>query len=195
MIAALTVFLLFLDPHKAREKPLGSDVHLEGNVTVPSGALSSLMNDNGFVLGDHITGIYVVSAKKGYYSVGTALEVTGTLARDSRGMLVLRARSISLQKGRRLVKPWKMASPSLSEFYEGKIVRAEGDVVSAPIGQSLILRTGHGSQIQVLLLPGAQSASLSPGQRIQVTGFCIRNNQTYEIVVRSEGDIKPAGKK
>lgn len=190
----LLPLLFFLEPHVARERPPGSDIHLEGHVTVPSGALSSIMNDNGFVLGDHITGIYVATDKKGYYSVGTALEVTGTLADNGRGMLVFRARSISLEKGRRLVKPWKMTSPKLSEFYEGKIVQAEGEIVSPPDGQKLELRTGPAASIQILLLPGARSANLQAGQRVQVTGFCIEDNRTYSIVVRSEKDIRNAGK-
>ena len=196
MLSSFVLLLLALTPHQARQRPLGSTVALEGHVTVPSGVVGSFMNDNGFVLSDPLSGIYVATGNRAYRSLGTSLRVIGTLADNGHGLLVLRAVSISAQKGHRLIKPWPVSGPRLDEFYEGKIVQAEGEVIrienDLPAGHKLFLRPGPGPEMQVFLPPSVQvdPALLTAGRRIQVTGFCAQYNQTYEIVVRSNRDLK-----
>ena len=190
----LLAVLLALTPHQARSRPEGSSITLEGHVTVPSGIFASFMGDNGFVLGDHITGIYVATDNRGYRSMGSAVEVTGTLADNGHGMLILRARAIRPQKGRSLFKPWPQERAALGEFYEGKIVRTEGEVLrltsDLPYGHKLFLRHA-GGELQVFLPPGTRPAEalLAPGRRLQVTGFCAQYDKVYEIVVRSAKDV------
>ena len=196
MFSSLVLLLLALTPHQARQRPLGSTIALEGHVTVPSGVFGSFMNDNGFVLSDPLGGIYVTTENRAYRSLGSSLRVIGTLVDSGHGMLVLRAVSITSQKGHRLIKPWPVSGPRLDEFYEGKIVQTEGEVIriesDLPAGHKLFLRRGPGPEMQVFLPPSVQvdPALLSAGRRIQVTGFCAQYNQTYEIVVRSHRDLK-----
>ena len=199
MFSSLVLLLLALTPHQARQRPLGSTIALEGTVTVPSGVFGSFMNDNGFVLSDPLSGIYVTTENRAYRSLGSSLRVIGTLVDNGHGMLVLRAVSITSQKGHRLIAPWPVSGPRLDEFYEGKIVQTEGEVIRTesdlPAGHKLFLRrasSGPGPEMQVFLPPSVQvdPALLSAGRRIQVTGFCAQYNQTYEIVVRSHRDLK-----
>ena len=196
MFSTFLVMLLALTPHQARQRPLGSTLALEGNVTVPSGVFGSFMNDNGFVLSDPLSGIYVTTENRAYRSLGASVRVIGTLADNGHGMLVLRAVSIASQKGHRLIAPWPVSGPRLDEFYEGKIVQTEGEVIRLendhPAGHKLFLRRGPGPEIQVFLPPSVKldAALLTAGRRIQVTGFCAQYNQTYEIVVRSHRDLK-----
>ena len=105
MFSPLVLLLLALTPHQARQRPLGSTVTLEGNVTVPSGVFGSFMNDNGFVLSDPLSGIYVVTQNRAYRGLGSRVRVIGTLADTGHGLLVLRAVSITSEKGHRLIKP------------------------------------------------------------------------------------------
>jgi hypothetical protein len=195
MLLVLTLFLS-LTPYQARSRPVGSDITLEGFVTVPSGVFSSFMGDNGFVLSDKITGIYVVTDNKGYRSLGSAVEVTGRLADNGHGLLVLRARSIRPQKGRSLIRPWKMDSPALHEVYEGKLVQAQGEVLrfsdDLPYGHKLFLRLASGKEMQVFLPVGTKpdAALLAPGRRLEVVGFCAQYDQVYELVVRSPKDLR-----
>ena len=196
MFSSLVLLLLALTPHQARQRPLGSTIALEGNVTVPSGVFGSFMNDNGFVLSDPLSGIYVTTENRAYRSLGSSLRVIGTLVDNGHGMLVLRAVSITSQKGHRLIAPWPVSGPRLDEFYEGKLVQTEGEVIriesDLPAGRKLFLRRGRGPEMQVFLPPSVQvdPALLTAGRRIQVTGFCAQYNQTYEIVVRSQRDLK-----
>ena len=196
MFSSLVLLLLALTPHQARQRPLGSTIALEGTVTVPSGVFGSFMNDNGFVLSDPLSGIYVTTENRAYRSLGSSLRVIGTLVDNGHGMLVLRAVSITSQKGHRLIAPWPVSGPRLDEFYEGKLVQTEGEVIriesDLPAGRKLFLRRDAGPEMQVFLPPSVQvdPALLSAGRRIQVTGFCAQYNQTYEIVVRSHRDLK-----
>jgi hypothetical protein len=192
----LLALLLALDPREARKRPIGSDITVEGFVTVPSGVFSSFMGDNGFVLGDSVTGIYIATDNTGYRSLGSAVEVTGRLADNGRGLLILNARTIRPQKGRSLIKPWTLDGPALSEFYEGKLVRAKGEVVrfqdDRPYGSKLILKLPAGGELQVFLPVGAkpEDAMLTPGRKLEVTGFCAQFGRVYELVARSPKDLK-----
>ncbi len=196
MIPLLTL-LLVLTPSQARKRPLGSTLHLEGHVTVASGLFSSFMNDNGFVLGDANNGIYVTTQNPGYRSVGSLVEVHGTLADNGHGLLVLRALDIRPQRGHRLISPWKIEREVIDEFYEGKLVQTEGEVIrlenDLPAGHKLFLRRGAGPELQVFIPPAVKldTALLTPGRLLKVTGFCAQYDRIYEIVVRSAKDFKP----
>lgn len=193
----LLAFLLALTPNQARKRPLGSDITLEGFVTVPSGAFQSFMSDNGFVLSDAITGIYVATDNKGYRSLGSAVEVTGTLADNGHGLLILKARSIRPQKGRRLIQPWPLEGNSLTELDEGKLLKATGVVLrltdDLPYGYKLWLKLPAGGEIQVFLPPATRPTGdlLTPGNHIEVIGFCAQYDRVYEIVPRSAKDLRP----
>ena len=199
MTASLLILFLALTPHQARQKAIGSTVTVEGHVTVASGVFRSFMNDNGFVVSDAIGGIYVVTDYRAYHSLGSDVRVIGTLADNGHGLLVLRAVSITSGKGHALVRPWKVERPQLDEFYEGKLVRAEGEIVrlvsDLPYGHKLILRRG-GSELQVFLPATVMPdpGLLTAGRKVEVTGFCAQYDQTYEIVVRSARDLVGAPK-
>jgi hypothetical protein len=194
-VLPLALLLLSLDPHVARQRPIGSWVTVEGFVTVPSGLFSSFLGDNGFVLGDGITGIYIATDAKTYRSLGSAVEAKGMLADNGHGMLVLRASTIRADRGRKLVKPWKHESDKLDEFYEGKLVETEGVVTrfvpDRPYGDKLFLKRGA-DELQVFLPVGVRPADemLKPGQAIRVVGFCAQYDRVYELVPRSAKDFR-----
>jgi len=187
--------LLSLSPQQARQRPLGSTVVVDGFVTVPSGAFRSFRQDEGFVLGNDITGIYVATQKKGYRSLGSAVEVRGQLA-DDHGLLILRATDIRLKKGRSLVRPRKITLAQVDEAHEGQLVRLEGEVARVPMndlpsGYKLFLKgSPGGTQVFFPATVVPDLALLRPGQKIQVTGWCGQYDQTYEVVVRTAKDVK-----
>jgi len=194
-ILPLALLLVALEPYHARQRPLGSQITLTGYVTVPSGVFSSFLNDNGFVLSDSITGIYVATDNKGYRGLGSAVEVSGTLADNGHGLLIFRARDIRLAKGRRLIRPWKHEGEALSEFHEGKLLETEGEVVryqpDAQYGNKLFLRRGS-VDLQIFLPRQVTLAPdlTTPGKRLRVVGFCAQYDRTYEIVPRSAKDVR-----
>ena len=197
--AGLLVLLaaaIAMTPREARKRPLGSHVRLEGHVTVASGVLGELMQDNGFAVSDAITGIYVTTQERGYRSLGSEVEVTGTLEDNGHGLLVLRALTIRPQRGHRLIGPWKLEEDALSEFHEGKLVKTGGEVVrlegGGRAGRRLTVRRAGGAEVQVLL-PAAVKLNetlLTPGRAIQVTGFCAQDDRVYRLIVRTGRDIQ-----
>jgi hypothetical protein len=196
MMLITVVLLLAMSPHNARTRPLGSTVTLEGFVTVQSGVFSSFMNDNGFVLGDALSGIYVATDNKGYRSIGTALVVRGVLA-DHNGLLILRATDIRLAKGRSLFRPRKIELDQVDEMREGQLVQVEGELARAPVndlpaGYKLFLRQAPGTREVQVFVPASvrlDKALLTPGRRLRITGWCAQYGQTYEVVVRKANDI------
>ncbi len=191
----LILTLLSLSPQQARQRPLGSTVVVDGFVTVPSGVFRSFRQDEGFVLGNDITGIYVATQNRGYRSLGSAVEVRGQLA-DDHGLLILRATDIRPKKGRSLVRPRRITLAQVDEAHEGQLVRLEGEVARAPLndlpsGHKLVLKDPQGT-VQVFfpatVVPDL--ALLRPGQRVRVTGWCGQYDQTYEVVVRTAKDVK-----
>ena len=158
----------------------------------------NFMQDQGFVLSDPISGIYVKTQNKGYRSLGSAVEVRGELA-EEHGLLVLRARDIRLKKGHRLISPHRIELSQVDEIREGQIVRLEGEVArplvnDLPAGYKLFLRGAGRGEVQIFLPPSVRPdpALLTPGRRLEVTGWCAQYNQTYEVIVRSARDLKPS---
>lgn len=200
MLLFTAALLLALTPHQARQRPLGSTVTVDGFVTVPSGVFNSFMQDQGFVLNDPISGIYSQTQNKGYRSLGSAVEVRGELA-EEHGLLVLRARHIRLKRGHRLISPRRIELSQVDEIREGQIVRLEGEVArplvdDLPAGYKLFLRGAGTNEVQVFLPPSVHPdpAMLTPGRRLEVTGWCAQYNQTYEVIVRSARDLQPRSK-
>ncbi len=196
MFLITVALILAMSPHQARRRPVGSTVVIDGFVTVQSGAFNSFMNDNGFVLGDALTGIYVATNNKGYRSLGTALEVRGTLT-DQNGLLVLRANDIRLAKGHSLMRPRKIELSQVDEIREGQLVRIEGEVARAPVrdlpaGYKVFLRDPSKGEVQVFFpaqIP-PDPELIAPGRMVRIVGWCSQHNDTYEVVVRSKKDVR-----
>ncbi len=194
MLTLTALLLLAMSPHTARSRELGSTVTVEGYVTVQSGVYNDILGDNGFVLGNAATGLYVTTDKGGYHSLGTALEVRGVLA-DHHGLLVLRAREIRLAKGRSLVRPEPIKLTELNESTEGRIVQLTGEIASAPVrdtgGSRFTLRDGS-AEAAVYLPNFIKLESLTAGKQLKVSGWCAQRGRSYELVVRKDNDLKLA---
>ena len=170
MLLILTL-LFAMSPYTARQRPLGSTVTVEGFVVVPSGKFRSFMGDNGFVLGNSVTGIYVATDKKGYWSMGTAVEVHGVL-RDDHGLLVLHPFDIREGKGRELVRPRKITLSQVDEAREGQLVQIEGEVARAPAsdlpaGYKVFLRGSPEVQIFFPATVPPDPALFTPGRMVR----------------------------
>ncbi len=192
MLTLTALLLLAMSPHTARSRELGSTVTVEGYVTVQSGVYNDVLGDNGFVLGNAATGLYVATDKKSYHSLGTALEVRGVLA-DHQGLLVLRAREIRLAKGRSLVRPEPIKLTELNESTEGRIVQLTGEIAAPPVpdtgGFRFTLRDGS-AEATVYLPNFIKLEALTAGRPLKVSGWCAQRGRAYELVVRKDNDLK-----
>ena len=96
---------------EARAKGTGTEVTIEGSVTVAPGTFKSAMDDEGFALQDSSGGVYVKMAEKQAFGVGAKVRVTGTLDEQNKlGIVKAVPTGVKLLEGTQQVSPKAVAS-------------------------------------------------------------------------------------
>lgn len=188
----------------ARNEPLGTVVTVEGSVTVPSGAFASSTFDQGFGLQDETAGIYVSTADNPNLHLFRRVRVTGALADDGFGQLVLRPASLAdVQRlpGLAYVAPEAAATGDISEDTEGSLMKITGTVTrpivnDLPFGYQVFVDDGSGeTQIFIPASTGInpfQIPFIQLGARITAVGFSAQFLAQYEILPRHRLDLRRA---
>jgi uncharacterized protein YdeI (BOF family) len=187
----------------ARNQPLGTVVTVEGSVTVPSGDFAASTFDQGFGLQDETGGIYVSTSDNPNLNFHRRVRVTGVLADDGFGLLVLRPASLAdvqTLSGAAAVEPQPLATGDVSEATEGLLVEVTGTVTriinDLPYGYQVFVDDGSG-ETQIFI---AASTGINPfkipfvevGARITAVGFSGQFLSQYEVLPRFRGDIHKA---
>lgn len=188
----------------ARNQPLGTVVTVEGSVTVPSGAFASSTFDQGFGLQDATAGIYVSTSANPKLNFHHRVRVTGQVADDGFGLLILRPASLADVKklpGASPVEPEAVATGGVSEAAEGRLVEVTGTVTrpvsdDLPFGYSVFIDDGSGeTQIFIPASTGVNPFKIpfiEIGAGIKVVGFSGQFEAQYEVLPRFRGDIHRA---
>jgi DNA/RNA endonuclease YhcR with UshA esterase domain len=186
----------------ARALPLGTVVTVEGGVTTYSGSYATSTFDQGFALQDHTGGIYVSTAGNKVLSVGNRARVTGALADDGFGQLVIKPASLAdvdRLLGIRLFAPDRQDTGDIGEATEGKLVEVEGEVTrilnDIPYGYKVYIDDGSG-EVQIFI---SAATGLNPyrlpfvkvGDEIEVVGLSSQFLAEYEVMPRFITDIRP----
>jgi hypothetical protein len=186
----------------ARNAPLGTVVTVEGSVTVPSGSFTSSTFDQGFAIQDETAGIYVSTAFDSGLNFHHRVRVTGTLADDGFGLLVLRPASeadVVKIPGASQIVPAEVATGDVSEATEGLLVEVSGTVTrivdDLPYGYQVFIDDGSG-ETQVFI---PASTGINPfkipfievGSQISAVGYSAQFLGQYEVLPRFRGDIHP----
>jgi len=175
---------------RARRQALGSIVTVRGTVTVPTNAF-----DAGFAVQDNAAGIYVLDSGAVSRSLGTEVQITGTLV-DSFGLLAIQPSSITaLGRGER-IKPHERSTGRVGEATEGRLLELEGAMVGdlvddSPFGFKLDIDDGSGP-IQIFLFPGTgiSTAGLHDGVSLRVVCFSNQFEAIFECDPRSPADLE-----
>lgn len=184
---------------EARTRDNGTQVTVEGYVTVQPGAFVSAMGNEGFALQDSTGGIYVKLAQKLDFGLGAHVRVTGTLNEEAKlRILDSEPASVETLAGTQQVSPRTVTTGGVNESTEGLLVRVSGNVSQAfqddsPYGYKLYVNDGSG-EVQVFFHASAgfdpeALRALSVGQHIQVTGFSAQYETTYEVAPRQPADL------
>ncbi len=195
-----------IDIADARQLPLGTEVIIEGSVSVPSGAYTSSTFDQGFGIQDTTAGIYVSIQTNLGLNFHRRVRVHGTLDDDGFGVLVLRPTApddVELLSGAEPVFPTPVLTGDVNEATEGLLVEVDG-VISRPLvddtpyGYSVFIDDGSGeTQVFIPVSTGVNPFHLGymePGQRIRAAGQSSQFNDQYEVLPRFHGDLRPAPK-
>jgi uncharacterized protein YdeI (BOF family) len=183
---------------EARSLPLGTVVTIKGSVTVPSGAFSSSTFDQGFAIQDRTGGIYVSTPDNLGLAPRRRVRVTGELADTVLpGLLVLIDVTDITPKGSGpKVQALAVATGDVGEATEGKLVTITGTITQPisndlPFGFTILINDGSGEvQSFVCASTGIDVNGLSPGQRIEVTGFSGQFADDFEVDPRFQSDIR-----
>jgi hypothetical protein len=188
----------------ARSEPQGSVVTVEGAVTVPSGAFSSSTFDQGFGIQDETAGIYVSTADNPNLHLFRRVRVTGVLADDGFGQLVLRPASLANVRrlpGAERQAPETVATGDIGESTEGSLMKITGTVTrpivnDLPFGYQVFVDDGSG-ETQIFI---PASTGINPftipfirlGARITAVGFSAQFLAQYEVLPRHRLDLRRA---
>lgn len=198
-VAANPLFALSIE--NARLLPLGTIVTVEGGVTTYSGSYATSTFDQGFAIEDHTAGIYVSTADNPILEVGQKVRVTGALADDGFGQLVIKPASLAdvdLLFGIRLVHPERTRTGDVGEGTEGLLVRVHGAITritgDLPYGYKVYIDDGSG-EIQIFM---SASTAINPyripfievGEEIEVVGLSSQFLAEYEVMPRFRTDVR-----
>ena len=183
---------------EARSLPLGTEVTIDGVVTVPSGAFSSSTFDQGFAIQDRTGGIYVSVPENLGFELRQQVRVTGTLADTVLpGLLVLiDVTEIKVHGTGPKVRPLPVETGAVGEATEGKLVTITGTITQPvvndlPFGFIIFISDGSGEVHSfVCASTGIDVSGLSPGQTIEVTGFSGQFADSFEVDPRTQSDIR-----
>jgi DNA/RNA endonuclease YhcR with UshA esterase domain len=184
---------------EARAKGTGTEVTIEGFVTVPPGAFKSALEDEGFAVQDDSGGIYVKMAEKQAFGLGAKVRVTGTLDEQNKlGILKVAPTGVKLLDGTQQVSPKTVGTGAVKEDVEGQLVQVSGNVTKtfqddSPYGYKLYIDDGSGEvQVFVHVSAGFDKAALqalTANQRITVVGLAAQYETTYEVAPRQPSDL------
>ena len=184
----------------ARNLAPGTEVTVEGAVTVPSGAFVSSTFDQGFAIEDDTAGIYVSTAENDGLNYNRLVRVTGELADDGFGQLVIRPTQVEVIGGAALVTAMTVPTGEIGEGTEGSLVEVvatvtRGPVDDTPFGYSFFVDDGTGErQIFVPVSTGVNpflTPFVMPGNRVRITGLSSQFQANLEVLPRRHGDIRP----
>lgn len=185
----------------ARAMPLGSVVTVEGTVTTYSGAFATSTYDQGFAVEDASAGIYVSTAFNPILDLHQRVRVTGTLADDGVGQLVIKPAGpadVERRLGLGIVLPQPEQTGDIGEATEGSLVRVHGAVTrivnDIPYGYKVYIDDGSGeTQIFISAATGINPLRIryiEVGQEIRVVGLSSQFLAEYEVLPRLASDIQ-----
>ena len=182
----------------ARALASGTVTTIKGTVTVPSGAFASSTYDQGFAIHDKTGGIYISTQTNHRLKLGDTAEVTGVLGQTF-GLTIVTpgsGRSGLIKRDNDNVTPQRIATGSVNEASEGRLVTIRGNVSQAvssdlPYGYKFYVNDGSGEiQVFVSTSSNLDLSQMSLGTAVSITGFSGQFDTTYEVQPRIQRDLK-----
>jgi DNA/RNA endonuclease YhcR with UshA esterase domain len=182
----------------ARALASGTVTTIKGTVTVPSGAFASSTYDQGFAIQDKTGGIYISTQTNHRLKLGDTAEVTGVLGQTF-GLTIVTpssGRSVIIKRDNDNVTPQRIATGSVNEASEGRLVTIRGAVSQAvssdlPYGYKFYVNDGSGEiQVFVSTSSNLDLSQMSLGKAVNITGFSGQFDTTYEVQPRIQRDLK-----
>lgn len=185
---------------RARAAGAGAHVLVDGIVSVPPGVF-----DGGFAIQDRTAGIWVLPlADPVLLRLGQRVRIRGTLDNPNNQLAIVPSalqlfdirgapESLPLEVA---PEPRSVRTGAVDEEEEGWLVRIRGNVVTEPEhdepwGWKVMVDDGSGA---VMVFIDAETDvrpdRFRPGAQVEVTGFAGQYDDHYEIVPRTQDDVR-----
>jgi DNA/RNA endonuclease YhcR with UshA esterase domain len=182
----------------AKKLPLGTEVTIEGTVTVATGTFRSSFNDEGFQIQDKTSGMYVIIKMDPHLSVGQVVRLTGKLSQTPLKFQIVETDENKVQVVSKATppKPIAIGTGKITDATVGKLIKIAGTVSKAvediaPYGFRFSVDDGSGEAIAyVSTSTGISQKEMMPGQRVELIGVAGEFNHRYQIYPRSAADVK-----
>lgn len=189
---------------RARAAGAGANVLVDGVVSVPPGVF-----DGGFAIQDRTGGIWVLPlGDPVLLRLGQRVRIRGTLDNPNNQLAIVpSAVQLFDFRGAPSVVPVETApeprvlqTGAVDEGEEGWLVRVRGRVVTependAPWGWKVMVDDGSGA---VMVFIDAETdvrpEGFRPGTQVDVTGFAGQYDDHYEVVPRTQDDVRVTGR-
>lgn len=189
---------------RARAAGEGADVLVDGVVSVPPGVF-----DGGFAIQDRTGGIWVLPlGDPVLLRLGQRVRIRGTLDNPNNQLAIVpSALQLFDFRGAPSALPVEAApeprilqTGAVDEGEEGWLVRVRGRVVTependAPWGWKVMVDDGSGA---VMVFIDAETDvrpdGFRPGTQVEVTGFAGQYDDHYEVVPRTQDDVRVTGR-
>jgi len=176
---------------KARALPPGTNVTVEGVVTVPSGAV-----DAGFALQEGPQAIYVAADSTVRVRAGQMVRVTGRLA-DQHGLLTVIPASVDTVGRTAPLPAYSLRTKRVGEITESMLVSVGGRISGAvvddrPYGWKIPINDGSGPlQLFVPAHLPFDPTSYQRGRTLKVEGMSAQYDSTYEVIATKPLQLAP----
>ncbi|HST62406.1 MAG TPA: hypothetical protein VLK84_27125 [Longimicrobium sp.] len=188
---------------RARAAGEGADVLVDGVVSVPPGVF-----DGGFAIQDRTGGIWVLPlGDPVLLRLGQRVRIRGTLDNPNNQLAIVPSalqlfdfRGAPTAVVEEAPDPRTLQTGAVDEGEEGWLVRIRGRVVTependAPWGWKVMVDDGSGA---VMVFIDAETdvrpEGFRPGTQVDVTGFAGQYDEHYEVVPRTQDDVRVTGR-
>ncbi len=178
----------------ARDLPKGSQVIVEGIVTVAPGVLGSQI----FYIQDSGSGIQIYCYKSNFpiLKIGDRIKVTGEISESGgeKRIKIGGAGDVQILGNINPPSSINLKTGSVGERYEGRLVAVSGRVVRSS-GSIFYINDGSGEvKIYIRSSTGIKKPKLKKGDWVYITGIVSQTKSGYRILPRYQNDIKVLGK-
>jgi len=182
----------------ARKLALGTEVIIEGTVTVASGTFRSSFSDYGFQVQDKTSGMYITIKTDPHFTVGQRVRISGKLAETALKFQIVETdeKRVQVLPGTVRPKPTAIPTGKIEEPMIGNLIKISATVSKplvevAPYGFRVPVDDGTGEIVAYISTStGISAKELVPGQQVELIGVAGQFNQRYQIYPRSPADVK-----
>lgn len=185
---------------RARAAGAGANVLVDGVVSVPPGVF-----DGGFAIQDRTGGIWVLPlADPVLLRLGQRVRIRGTLDNPNNQLAIVPSAMQLFDfrgapegvRAEAAPEPRVVRTGDVSEGEEGWLIRVRGTVVTAaendaPWGWKVMVDDGSGAVMVFLDSETDLRADVfRPGATVEVTGFAGQYDDHYEVIPRTQDDLR-----